>query len=79
MWQDYILAVGAFLFSLALIPTIRSKQKPALTTSVLTSAVLWVFAITYATLELWLATVAQILGAGLWGFLAVQTVRLKKK
>lgn len=78
MWQDYVLAVGAFLFSAALIPTLRAKQKPALSTSVLTSAVLWVFAITYATLELWLATIAQVLGACLWGVLAVQTYKMRK-
>jgi len=72
MWQDYVLAVGAFIFSVALIPTLRSKQKPALPTSILTSIVLCVFAVTYASLGLWLAVVAQFLGAFVWGILAWQ-------
>lgn len=72
MWQDYVLAVGAFLFTVALIPTLRGINKPALSTSVMTSAVLWVFAATYATLELWLATIAQVIGACAWAVLAWQ-------
>ena len=75
MWQDYVLAVGVFIFSLALIPTIRSNQKPALSTSVLTSIVLFVFAITYASLGLWLAVVAQFVGAFVWSVLAWQRYR----
>lgn len=79
MWQDYVLAVGAFLFTIALIPTLRGKNKPAFSTSVITSTVLWVFAGTYATLELWLATVAQVVGACAWGVLAWQVRRVAQR
>mgnify|MGYP006379675603 CR=1 FL=1 len=72
MWQDYVLAVGAFMLSIALIPTLRSKQKPALFTSVLTGGILCVFAVTYASLGLWLAVISQFIGAAAWFLLAWQ-------
>lgn len=60
------------MFTIALIPTIRGKNKPAFSTSIVTSAVLWIFAVTYMTLELWLATIAQVIGACAWAVLAWQ-------
>lgn len=78
MWQDYVLAVGAFMFTIALIPTLRGKNKPAFSTSAMTASVLVIFTVTYATLELWLATVAQAIGACAWTVLAWQAHKRAK-
>jgi hypothetical protein len=71
-WQDGVLALGALMFAIALIPSVTSKDKPALWTSILTCTVLIVFAITYASLSLWFATITTSLTALLWGVLIIQ-------
>lgn len=71
-WQDIVLAIGSLVFAIALIPSLLSKDKPALLTSGSTSLVLFVFTITYASLSLWYATVTTALSAALWGVLALQ-------
>lgn len=77
MWQDILLMVGGFIFSLALIPSILSKDKPAISTSLMTGVILLVYAFTYFTLNLWLATIAVTLTGVLWLVLAAQKVREK--
>jgi hypothetical protein len=76
-WQDIVLAIGSFVFALALIPSIISKDKPALWTSLLTGSVLFVFTVTYATLSLWYATVTTAFSASLWVVLAIQKILQK--
>lgn len=79
MWQDYVLAVGAFFFSIALIPSLRSQDKPAVLTSILTAVTLAVFAVTFATLNLWLSAIAEAIGVVCWSVLAWQVVLQKRK
>ena len=55
VWQDIVLSVGAWIFFIALIPSIKSRDKPAIMTSLPTGIVLVIFALTYATLGLWLS------------------------
>jgi hypothetical protein len=71
-WQDYVLAAGSFIFTLALFPSIKSEHKPALATSLLTSAVLLTVAIAYASLSLWFAVGSASLNCLAWLFLAYQ-------
>ncbi len=71
-WQDIVLAVGSLVFSIALIPSLRSKDKPAFATSVVTFLVLITFAITYMTLSFWFSTVAIAINALTWLVLAIQ-------
>lgn len=73
-WQDIVLAVGSLIFAIALIPSVISEHKPALSTSILTAAVLAVFTATYATLSLWYATTTTGLTAIIWGVLAFQKI-----
>lgn len=72
MWQDYIIAIGALVFNLALIPSIRSAQKPAILTSAPTAVVLYVFAGTFVSLHLWYSAAMQLVGGSLWAVLAIQ-------
>ena len=78
-WQDGVLAVGSISFGLALVPTIRSPSKPAVTTSVVTAGWLATFSVVYATLSLWYACVTSSFTALLWTVLAVQGVRQRQR
>ena len=77
VWQDIILSIGSWLFIIALIPSILGKNKPPISTSVLTGSVLAVFSLTYATLELWLSVASTALLSLAWFLLAVQKYRKK--
>ena len=72
VWQDWVLTIGQFLFTFALVPSVFSQDKPALTTSLLTGGVLAVFAIVFATLYLWLAAISTLVASLTWFLLAYQ-------
>lgn len=74
-WQDIVLSVGSWIFTIALIPSVLSKDKPALSSSLMTGSVLVVYAVTYLTLSLWTAAASTVLVAGVWFTLAVQKYR----
>jgi hypothetical protein len=75
MWQDWILGLIGYVFALTLIPMLRQRAKPPLTTSLSTFALLMVMAVTEATLGLWNTTVSTVVTMALWGTLALQRVR----
>ena len=58
--------LGGFVLSAALLPTIWSQSKPAVSTCIITGGVLLVFAVVYLSLQLWLAAVATALSAACW-------------
>ncbi len=76
-WQDYLIAVGSIIFIVALMPTLLSKQKPHLSTSLMTGTVLMAFAITYLTLKLWFAAATTAMTSVQWFVLAVQKILQK--
>ena len=78
LWQDIILTGGSIVFLLALFPTLLSKDKPAIATSVMTGGVLLVYAVVYASLSLWFSVIATAATGLLWFILAVQKVKQKK-
>ncbi|MBI2327675.1 hypothetical protein HYU92_05155 [Candidatus Curtissbacteria bacterium] len=78
-WQDWVFSIGNWIFIFALIPRIRRKDKPQLSTSVITGTVLAVFAVTFLTLELWISTFSTVLASGCWFILAYQKYRQNKK
>ena len=39
-WQDWVFSIGGFVVLVSLIPTIRGDQKPALTTSAMTTVLM---------------------------------------
>ena len=75
IWQDVLLMMGGFGFSIALIPTIRSVSKPAKTTSLTTGLILIAFCVAYSTLGLWLAFGATLVTATLWFVLLSQKIK----
>ena len=77
-WQDIVIAIGSLIFAAALVPSVLSKDKPALWTSITTGFVLAVFTATYASLSLWYATFTTSLAALLWIVLAIQQLTRPK-
>lgn len=74
-WQDIILTIGNLFLAASLIPSVISSNKPALSTSLLTGSILFMFAVVYATLSLWVSVFATILNVLLWFVLALQKYR----
>lgn len=78
-WQDLVFSIGNWMFSVALIPTILGKEKPALSTSTVNSVVLFIFGFAFTTLSLWLSAASISLNGILWAILAFQKYRKDKK
>jgi hypothetical protein len=69
MWQDFYISIGTFIFAVLLIPQLRSSWRgyPAsLTTSLGTAMILYTFAYTFFTLELFFTSMVNIVTASAW-------------
>lgn len=75
IWQDIVIMISCFGFSLALIPTIKGKHKPEKSSCLLTFVLLSLCAISFATLGLWLSFVAELTAIIAWGILFFQRRR----
>lgn len=78
-WQDLVITVGQIIFVLSLLPSILSKNKPALLTSSITALILYIFTFVYITLSLYFAAISVAATAVGWSVLAYQKYRLEKK
>lgn len=79
-WQDLVLASATVAFIVALLPTVLSRtEKPALPTSILTTAILVIVTVAYVTLALWVTAVVTSIETFLWATLAVQTLRIRSR
>ena len=72
MWQDVVIMVACFGFAIALIPSIRGKNKPAKSSCAMTAILLAAIAISFATLGLWLSFASEITAIIAWGILLFQ-------
>ena len=79
MWQDYIFTVGSWCFSIALIPTIIGKTKPAISSIFITAFILSLYAVTFWTMGLWKSAVSTVMVAMCWWILMIQEIRRIKK
>jgi len=79
MWQDYVLTLGLIVFNLALLPVLKSKEKPPLITSVPTVVFQYAFALTFITLHLWFSAAGSFVNGTLWGILAYQVNKRPKR
>lgn len=78
-WQEIVLAIGQVVFMIALLPSIFSKDKPEIWTSILTGTVALSIAITYTTLSLETAAISAFFNFVAWSILAIQKLRIIKK
>jgi len=79
LWQDIVISISQLILFIGLIPSIKSAQKPALSTSVISASAVTVITITLGTLYLWLSVVTASLIAGGWWILAWQSWTIEKK
>ena len=77
-WQDLVIGIGNWIFVLALIPSIVSRKKPALATSIMTVIVVTVFVYCFFTLEFYHSMISLLAVGTCWWILFFQVV-LKKK
>jgi hypothetical protein len=78
-WQDIVLSIGSWIFIFALFPSIFGKDKPPLSTSVITGFVLISYVFVYFTLHLWLSMASTGIMVAAWLTLAVQKYLQKNK
>ena len=77
--QDVVLVVGSIIFSASLFPQLRDcyrGQSLNLFSCVLTTAVLFVFCATYASLGLWFAAIPMT--ASMWLAITILSYRNKR-
>ncbi len=72
IWQDILMMIGGFGFSIALLPTVLSRGKPAKSSCLITGSILATYVLALATLGLWLSAGATALTATMWFVLLFQ-------
>jgi uncharacterized integral membrane protein len=77
LWQDIVMTIGSIGFVVSLLPSVFSKDKPALTTSIMTAIILCSLIICYVSLGLYLSSVLNLITAILWIVLAIQKYKLR--
>lgn len=77
--QDITIMVTNIAFTLFLIPMIRKPDKPPLKSSGLTSIGIYLLAVSFATIGLWLGAVATTLNAMAWSILFIQGVTKRRR
>lgn len=75
--HDYIFSIGNAIMALALLPSLLSKDKPALKTSLLTGTILAIFSATFYSLGLYLSCCMLAISSALWLTLAYQKYKSK--
>lgn len=75
MWQDYVLTATEVFFCITLIPLLLAKEKPPVSSSVMTGGALLVSAAVFFTLHLWIAGASQTIVGLQWLWLAMQKIR----
>jgi hypothetical protein len=78
-WQDWVFFLGGFVLLAGLLPTVRGPDKPALTTSLMSAFLVTVFAVTMATLGLWLSALSNASVALVWSLIAAQTIGIVRR
>jgi hypothetical protein len=77
-WQDVAITAGTIVLLIALLPSVLSKNKPAVSTSLMTGTVLVVFTVVYISLGLWFSAITTGITSILWYVLAMQMLLRKK-
>lgn len=70
--QDAMLTIGGLTMAFALVPTVLGKQKPALSTCLMTGSTLAVFAAVYLSLDLLFSAGTTFFSSAIWLVLGVQ-------
>jgi hypothetical protein len=77
-WQDIVISIAQLCFIFAMLPSIRTKDKPAAATSVMNVILVCIIAVSLLTLELWFSALTALAIAATWAVLAVQKIKINK-
>ncbi len=77
-WQDIVISVAQLCFIFAMLPSIRSKDKPATATSIMNVVLVCTIAACLLTLKLWFSALTALAIAVTWAILAIQKIKLNK-
>ncbi|MCK5019565.1 MAG: hypothetical protein KAS32_21070 [Candidatus Peribacteraceae bacterium] len=72
IWQDIVPIVGNCAFTVALLFSIFSKQKPHRWTCAMTAGVLFAYVVTFWDMTLWYWSLATLATASAWTILLFQ-------
>jgi len=72
IWQDLVISFACFGFAIALIPSIRGRDKPAKSSCAITAGLLTAIAVCFATLGLWISFASEITAIVAWTILFFQ-------
>jgi hypothetical protein len=78
-WQDIVISIAQLCFVFALIPSIRSKDKPAASSSIMNIVLLAIINTCLLTLQLWFSAFTGCLVMIAWLVLAIQKINSDKK
>lgn len=79
MWQDVVISVGQWAMTAALIPSLIGKDKPAVSSGIMTGTLIAIFGFTYGTLGLWSAVISSAVCSIVWYVLAWQRYRMNRR
>jgi hypothetical protein len=71
-WQDIVISICSWAGTIALLPSIFGRDKPALSSCIFTTIIVTTFGVCYFTLGLFSAAASAWVLAGAWLVLAVQ-------
>lgn len=77
-WQDIVLSISVLAFNIALIPSLVGKQKPRMTTSLITAVFLIPQVIVFFSLSLWYSFAMALINSLLWFTLLAQAYSKSK-
>ena len=78
MWQDTVIAICQLAFLPAMLPSIRGKDKPAFSTSVMNAVIVTIITAMLFSLNLIFSGVTASLIAVCWIILAIQKYKINK-
>lgn len=73
-WQDIVISVAQVCFIFAMLPSIRSNDKPAVATSVMNVILVSTISFSLLTLHLWFSAATAVGIAVTWAILAIQKI-----
>ena len=78
IWQDIVISIAQVFFVVALIPSIRGKDKPALVTSIMNTILVSAIAATQLTLNLWFSALTALAIAAGHLILTIQKAKINR-
>lgn len=79
VWQDFVMMMGSIGFIASLLPSVFSKDKPQILTSISTAIILISFTICYLSMGLYLSSILTVFTAILWIILARQKYKIGRQ